>query len=357
MRDRALERLTPPWLDVRVKGGAGRLKLGLDIDLTVRKFGVCFKCSFTVTEFQSDKKFVDQQVRGPFAKWRHEHLFEEAGLASLMADDISFSLPLALVSEPLFGNFIEEDLKRVFRYRHEVLKWDLAGFMRNSDRPRQKVLIFDSHNQLSEPLLNFLSTQGHAVETYPHGRIIKDQLKTEKELAAKFLHGEFNAFVSLSPFCSSSQWEIDTRRTFLHALAESKEDSVFVDVHVPHPGQCYLETWQQYCLFNTPVTRCVFAEAGDILSPAFGVLKEQPDWKHSALENESAGRPLSAWIAVDDAVAAIEHCLFRPDIAGLVDLSAPGSVVKETPAQSVTDFAYAFRYERLQAALNHVLGV
>jgi len=348
LRDRAFERLSPPWLDVCVQGGPGRLELGLKIDLTVRKFGIPLNWSFTVTELESDKKFVDQQVHGPFAYWRHEHLFEQAGALSAMNDEIRYSLPLALALDPLLGPFVEKELKRVFRYRHEVLQKDMLGFMNNREKPRQRVLIFDSHNQLSDPLLNFLSTQGHAVETYPHGRIIKDQLKTERELAAKFSHGEFNALICLSPFCSSSQWEIDTRRTFLQALATSKEAGVYVDVHVPHEGKCYLETWQQYCnLFNTPVTRCVFAHAGEILTPAFGVLKQQKVWKNEALK----------WIAVDDFVAAIEYCLFSPDISGLIDLSVPDSALKITPAKSISQYGYAFRYERLETAIKHVLGV
>jgi ligand-binding SRPBCC domain-containing protein len=39
-----------------------------------------------ITELDAPRRFVDEMVRGPFAFFRHEHLFEEAGRLTRMTD-------------------------------------------------------------------------------------------------------------------------------------------------------------------------------------------------------------------------------------------------------------------------------
>ena len=48
-----------------------------------------------VTTHKPMEKFVDEQVRGPFACWKHMHAFEAVGAASTrVTDEIEFALPL-----------------------------------------------------------------------------------------------------------------------------------------------------------------------------------------------------------------------------------------------------------------------
>ncbi|WP_348647758.1 hypothetical protein [Ornithinimicrobium sp. F0845] len=44
-----------------------------------------------ITEFESPSRFVDEQVSGPFARWWHEHVFEEHGDGTLMSDRVEFA--------------------------------------------------------------------------------------------------------------------------------------------------------------------------------------------------------------------------------------------------------------------------
>lgn len=356
-RQRAFERLSPPWVGSPVRGVAPTLKQGIEVPITVRKFGLDFDCTFKVIEFESDKKFVDVQVKGPFAHWRHDHIFEALeDRRSIMEDKISFSMPLGFISEPLFAGQVLNDLQRYFRYRHEVLQNELRGYLKNCLRPRHRVLIFDSQSALSEPLFNYLATQGHEVVLFP--QTTKDQFVIERQLAERIVKGEFTAFVCLSPFCKAGQWEIDTRRTMLHALAKARlknQTPVYLDVHMPHLGNCYCQAWEQHCEISAPESlRCVFAHSANVLTPEFGILKTAPEWASVAMRKHDS-QSLSTWIAVDDAVAAIEHCLFEESISGRIEFVAPHAVKQKDNELKKT--GYEFRYERVEEALKHLLGI
>jgi len=355
-RQRAFERLSPPWVGSPARGIAPVLSEGIEVPITVHKFGFPFDWTIKVIEVETDKKFVDVQAKGPFAHWRHEHMFETLpDRKSVMEDKISFGMPLPLITEPILASAVESDLNRYFRYRHEVLRNELPRYLKNCLRPRHRVLIFDSQNSLSEPLLNYLATQGHEVVLFP--QTTKDQLVIERELAARIVKGEFTAFVCLSAFCKAGQWEIDTRRTMLHALAKSRlrnQTPVYLDVHMPHFGNCYNEAWEQHCEISAPSSvRCVFAHSANVLTPAFGILRTAPEWASIAV-NQPDDQSRSPWIAVDDAVAAIEHCLFEESISGRIDLVAPTSVSKHENKLIKTGFS--FSYENVKDALKHVLG-
>ena len=64
-----------------------------------------------VTAFTPPHRFVDEQVRGPFSRMTHEHLFVPAGNATQMIDRVSFTAPLGLI-----GTAVERlGLTRYFR--------------------------------------------------------------------------------------------------------------------------------------------------------------------------------------------------------------------------------------------------
>ncbi|MCU1581049.1 MAG: hypothetical protein JWO01_437 [Microbacteriaceae bacterium] len=81
--------------------------IGSDQDVTwkARHFGIPFSLTSRVTEFEPPRRFVDEQTRGPFTSFRHEHIFETDGAAgSVMIDRVNFSAPfgvLGLLAERL----------------------------------------------------------------------------------------------------------------------------------------------------------------------------------------------------------------------------------------------------------------
>lgn len=346
LRERAFERLTPPWLDVQVKGGPQRLEKGLNVELVARRFGIPLEMAFQVIEFESDKKFVDKQLKGPFAYWLHKHIFEDLGDGrSAMRDDIDFALPLALASELFLGRFFDDDLLRMFRYRHEILQKDLSNYMKNRECPRMRVLVFGQSTHLTDPLLDYLATQGHFVSFAPdRNRATDSHLESLEGCAQLLSRQEFDAVIKIS-----SRFAMDeSPDVFGAVLAKSKKPiKVFVEAHdFDSRENSFISLEKHFEFLRTPSTRYVFARTGAVLTPAFGVLKEDSTWK-----DESKN-----WIAVDDAVSAIEHCMLSDAISDHVDLTVPNAEGETKKSNRLVDSGYEYRYPTLDAALKHVLG-
>lgn len=62
--------------------GACRRALGDTVTWRGRHFGIPFTMTSAITAYEAPHRFVDEQVRGPFRRWWHEHTFvtvEERG--------------------------------------------------------------------------------------------------------------------------------------------------------------------------------------------------------------------------------------------------------------------------------------
>jgi ligand-binding SRPBCC domain-containing protein len=61
---------------------------------------------------------VDEQVRGPYRRWRHEHVFRSLGTGTLAGDRVDHQVP----GGPLLDRLIvRPDLERIFRFRAQAL--------------------------------------------------------------------------------------------------------------------------------------------------------------------------------------------------------------------------------------------
>ena len=102
----------------QVVGGvrSGRMRLGDTVTFQARHFGVRWRMTARVTAFEPPGYFVDEQVSGPFRRWRHEHHFEPDGHGgTVMRDVIEFAAPL--------GRFVlDRYLPRLIRTRNEHLR-------------------------------------------------------------------------------------------------------------------------------------------------------------------------------------------------------------------------------------------
>ena len=67
-------------------------------------------------------RFIDVQVRGPYALWEHTHTFEPDGEhAVLIGDRVRYAMPLGLLGQMAHAAFVKRDLKRVFDYRERAV--------------------------------------------------------------------------------------------------------------------------------------------------------------------------------------------------------------------------------------------
>ncbi|MCD4744531.1 MAG: NAD-dependent epimerase/dehydratase family protein, partial [Desulfobacteraceae bacterium] len=165
-RDGAIARLTPPWAPLKMIARSGDgIKKGVKIKFRISLFKIPMIWEAEHTEYQENRFFKDCQIKGPFPKWEHTHLFEPVidppgKNISFMEDHVRFELPLRLLSRPFYG-FAKKEFERMFRYRHRVLKYDLEHYVDKIKKKR--ILISGASGIIGSALVPFLQTCGHEV--------------------------------------------------------------------------------------------------------------------------------------------------------------------------------------------------
>ena len=117
---RNLERLTPPWLRFEVlTPGRIEMRRGTTIDYRLRLRGVPVRWRSEITAWEPPVRFVDEQRRGPYRLWVHEHRFEERAGGTLAGDHVRYAVPGGRLVDRLV---VRRDLDRIFEYRRDVLR-------------------------------------------------------------------------------------------------------------------------------------------------------------------------------------------------------------------------------------------
>ena len=113
-----LEAITPPWLGFRIATPRPiEMRAGALIEYRLRLHGLPIKWLTQIADWQPGVRFVDVQLRGPYALWHHTHDFEPLpGGGTLMRDTVRWALPLAPLSAPALP-LVRRDLARIFDFR------------------------------------------------------------------------------------------------------------------------------------------------------------------------------------------------------------------------------------------------
>ena len=117
-----LERITPPELGFKILNSLPiEMKQGTLIDYRIRLFGIPLKWQSLISKWEPQKQFVDEQLKGPYAKWIHTHSFEATDNGILMRDEINYRLPFFPFGEIMLP-VVRLQLKRIFSYRTKRIK-------------------------------------------------------------------------------------------------------------------------------------------------------------------------------------------------------------------------------------------
>jgi len=134
---RNLEELTPPWLGFSIVTPRPiEMVRGTLIDYRLRVHGLPLTWRSEITAWDPPHRFVDEQRKGPYRLWHHEHLFEEVveegepddapaetgepegPQATRVIDRVDY----AVLFDPLVHAFVKRDLETIFDYRQERLQ-------------------------------------------------------------------------------------------------------------------------------------------------------------------------------------------------------------------------------------------
>jgi uncharacterized protein (TIGR01777 family) len=174
----AFERLTPPWMNVRVLDSEGGITPGdwKRLRVAAGPIGV----SWTLVHGAADDGvgFVDEQQDGPFQSWRHEHRFLSDGpQRSVLEDRITYELPLGGVGQLVAGRQLERRMDDLFRFRHKRTQVDLARHAAAGLERPQRIAISGASGLVGSQLVPFLRAGGHDV-----ARLVRRQPSAADEI-------------------------------------------------------------------------------------------------------------------------------------------------------------------------------
>lgn len=369
-RPGAFERLTPPWVQVRVLKREGGLEDGGTLLLSVKQGPTDLKWKVRHTGFEEGRLFQDEQDEGPFETWVHAHRFipvEEGGC--FMEDEIEWTPPLGAAGRIFAEGFLDRELQRLFAFRHTRLENDLALHHGYTGKPLTVVLTGAS-GLIGTALTQFLTSGGHTVKSLRRSRRQQDDDLTWDPEEGRLEPGVFEGADAVVHLAGESlaafRWTEEKKERILRSrregtslvakvLAELKSPPpVFISASAvgfygnrgndliteeAKPGKGFLamvcREWEGATgKARKAGIRVVNLRTGFVVSPLGpGLGKMLPPFRAGLGGRIGTGRQYMSWIDLDDVVGLIHHALTRPGVSGPLNATAPNPV----PNSAFTD--------------------
>ncbi len=159
-RPGAFERLVPPWEGVEVLARDPRgIVDGAEVTLRVRLGPIPMTWVARHEVPVPGRGFVDTQVRGPLAAFRHERRFEPDGEDGCWLTDEIMAVPPFGPLGHLAGPHLRATFDRMLRWRHQILLDDLAV----PPAPPMRIALTGATGLVATALAPMLTTAGHTV--------------------------------------------------------------------------------------------------------------------------------------------------------------------------------------------------
>ena len=75
-----------------------------------------------ITHVQAPFLFVDEQRKGPYKLWHHQHHFKETENGVLMTDILHYEVPFGPLGNLMNIFFVEKKIREIFSFRNKVLE-------------------------------------------------------------------------------------------------------------------------------------------------------------------------------------------------------------------------------------------
>lgn len=100
----------------------GLIGLGETVTWRAKHFGITWKMTSKITALEAPHRFVDEQEKGPFRFFWHEHQFKATGEGTEMTDHIRFSAPLGVIGTAVERIVLAAYIEKLIRERNHYLK-------------------------------------------------------------------------------------------------------------------------------------------------------------------------------------------------------------------------------------------
>ncbi len=112
-----LRHLTPPSLHLTLRTPVPAMTAGAVLDYRLRWLGLPIRWRAFVREYDPPYRFLDVQVRGPYARWEHRHRFLEERGGTVVEDRVVYRLPLGALGRALHALVVGRQLRAAWDYR------------------------------------------------------------------------------------------------------------------------------------------------------------------------------------------------------------------------------------------------
>ncbi|HKQ65536.1 MAG TPA: SRPBCC family protein [Methylomirabilota bacterium] len=112
-----LVKLTPPSWRLEIVAGPPALSSSAVLDLKLSWLGVPMTWRAFIREWDPPYRFVDVQVRGPYARWEHRHRFLEERGGTWVEDRVTYRLPLGPLGRAAHALVVRRQIAAMWRYR------------------------------------------------------------------------------------------------------------------------------------------------------------------------------------------------------------------------------------------------
>jgi uncharacterized protein (TIGR01777 family) len=364
----AFERLSPPWIRVRVLKREGGFDDGGKVLLAIQQGPTEVRWELRYATFEEGRLIQDEQVSGPFEKWAHSHRFilaDDGGC--FLEDEIEWAPPLGSAGRLFAEGFIEKELERAFSFRHARLKNDLTLHGRYGGKPLTVALTGGS-GLIGSALTGFLTSGGHTVLPLARttGRSGREGLSWDPlggHLDPAVFEG-VDAVVHLAgESLAAFRWTVDKKEKILQSRREGTALIAQTLAGMPHPPQVFISA-SAVGYYGDRGNEMVTEESGPgsgflamvcrewegatgaarkagirvvnlrtglvVSSLGPGIGKMLPLFKAGLGGRIGSGRQYMSWIDLDDQVGLIHHALTRPGVSGPLNATAPNPVPNAT---------------------------
>ena len=106
---------------------SGGMTLGDTVTWQARHFGLSFRMTSKITEYEPPMRFVDEQTSGPFGHWWHEHRFQGHEGHTVMTDVVRYRSPAGPLGRLVDRMGLTTYMARLLAQRNAWLKQELEG--------------------------------------------------------------------------------------------------------------------------------------------------------------------------------------------------------------------------------------
>ena len=120
-RPENLKKITPEYMgfDIKVELPE-KMYEGQMIEYTVRPlFGIPMSWITDIKTVKENEFFVDEQRKGPYTIWHHEHHFKEVEGGVEMTDIVTYVVPLGILGKIAHPIIVKGKLEEIFKHRFE----------------------------------------------------------------------------------------------------------------------------------------------------------------------------------------------------------------------------------------------